>query len=151
MTDDEKRELIDRARETTRCRCVDAPEQDCGQHGDEWSRTMGDLADALEGTLTEPKREEVSKALEYYRKNLGRSVRSNSHKQGGTRPKAANHGARWTPEEDEVLVRGDGLSLLEKAKMLGRSYYATEHRHAYLLNKSVGAVTDDGERANNGD
>ncbi len=46
-------ELIARARELTVHRCFDAPEQECGQHGDEYSRLMSDLADALESATTE--------------------------------------------------------------------------------------------------
>ena len=41
-------ELLKEARKATSCRCVDAPEQDCGSHGDSWSRMIGSLADALE-------------------------------------------------------------------------------------------------------
>ncbi len=45
-------ELIEHARELTAHRCVDAPEQDCGQHGDRWARLVGDLAAALEAATT---------------------------------------------------------------------------------------------------
>ena len=48
LTDDEKRELIAEGREATACRCVDAPEQECGTHGDAYSRLLGAFADALE-------------------------------------------------------------------------------------------------------
>ena len=46
-------ELIAEARRQTECRCSDAPEQDCGRHGDSYSRLIADLADALE-TVTTP-------------------------------------------------------------------------------------------------
>jgi len=45
-------ELIAEARRQTECRCSDAPEQDCGRHGDSYSRLIADLADALEAVIT---------------------------------------------------------------------------------------------------
>lgn len=63
-------ELIEKAREATACRCVDAPEIECGNHGDDHSRMVADLADALEAATRvpvqgEPNDELIEYALDY--------------------------------------------------------------------------------------
>ena len=45
-------------------------------------------------------------------------------RQSRTRPVAKKHFYQWTGPELEVLMRDDGLSLEEKAFMLGRTYFA---------------------------
>lgn len=46
-------ELIAEAREATACGCADAPEIECGTHGDDHSKMVGALADALESVRAE--------------------------------------------------------------------------------------------------
>lgn len=90
--------------------------------------TLPDAILAAFPVLLEP---DLAKAVAYYKKSLRHSTNSNTTKQGATRPKARNHRAPWTQEEDELLM-SEGMSLVEKAERLGRSYFAVESRHAAL-------------------
>ena len=71
MTDDEKRELIDAAEMHQQRKLepmCDEPDCGCGDFecqwcGDEWPCLTRRLADALEGTLTEPERPEPRRRL----------------------------------------------------------------------------------------
>lgn len=47
--------------------------------------------------------------------------------QGETLPVADRHRCRWTQDEDN-LVMDEGLTMMEKAAMLGRSYKAVDDR-----------------------
>jgi hypothetical protein len=44
---------------------------------------------------------------------------------------ARRHADPWTPEDDEVLLEGTG-TVLDRARALGRSYYACQNRLAAL-------------------
>lgn len=48
-----------------------------------------------------------------------------------TRAMATNQGKRWTPEEDAILMAGEG-SLLEISKQLGRTYSTCGMRRSVL-------------------
>lgn len=97
-----------------------------------YERTRRDLRtpaqiDAERARLAEVERSRPRRPLDRRKRSAIRA----RHAEIAAALPAPNAGSSWTSADDSVLLRDD-LSLLEKAALTGRSYWAASGRRSYL-------------------